>query len=154
MEKGEIVILSIQFGALLVVVLVVGNILPIGNIESPPTVSGVYWGDPSNNAAISNGGTLKTPTNQSNIYVYFHLSGGDAVASTSASRFCINQTTGTGESTTYVRIQFGYDAARKANFLLITPTTQMAGFSCVYNVQITDRLQQTVKWTATVVIGS
>ena len=136
----------------MIVVLVVGNILPVGSVQTPPMVTGVYWGDLANNPPIQNGETLRTQTNQSVIYVYFHLSGGGEIASTSASRFCINQTTGEGESITYVKIQFGYDAGRKASYLLITPTTQGAGLSCVYNVQITDRLLQTVKWTATVII--
>ena len=152
MEKGEIAILTIQFGALLIVVLAVGNILPVGSVQTTPTVSGVYWGDPANNTPIPSGGTLKTKTNQSIIYFYFQLNGGGEIASTSASRFCINQTVREGESTTYVKIQFGYDTGRKANYLLITPTTQRLGLSCVYNVQITDRLLQTVKWTATIII--
>jgi hypothetical protein len=152
LEKGEIAILAIQFGALLVVVLVVGNILPVGSVQTTPTVTGVYWGDPASSQPVQNGGTLKTHANQSIIYVYFQLNGGGEIASTSASRFCINQTKGEGESTTYVRIQFGYDTGRKANYLLITPTTQRIGLSCVYNVQITDRLLQTVKWTATIII--
>ncbi len=153
MEKGEVAILALQFCALLVVVLVVGNILPGGSVEAPPTVSSVYWGSPGSSAAIPTAGTLKVTTNQSSIYVYFHLGGGATVASTLASRFCTDPSGKTGQSTTYVTIPFLYDAAKGENYLVITPATQRSGFSCVYAVQITDTLQQTVKWTGTVKMG-
>lgn len=153
MEKGEVAILAVQFGALLVVVLVVGNVLPGGSVEAPPTISNVYWGSPGSSVAIPTGGTLRATTNQSSIYVYFHMGGGATVASTSASRFCTDPSGKAGESTTYVTIPFMYDTARGENFLVITPTTQRSGFSCVYAVQITDTLQQIVKWTGTVHIA-
>ncbi len=150
MEKGEVAILALQFGALLVVVLVVGNVLPGGSVEAPPAVGSVYWGNPGSNVAIPTSGTLKVTTNQSSIYVYFHLGGGAKVASTSASRFCTDPSGKAGQSTTYTIIPFLYDAAKGENYLVITPTTQRSGFSCIYAVQITDTLQQTVKWTGTV----
>jgi hypothetical protein len=150
LEKGEVVILGIQFGALLIVVLVVGNLFPGFTTPTSTALSGVYWGDPAGNVQVSNAGNLKTSTNQSKIFVYFHLGGGTAMASASASRFCTDRTGSTGESTTYVMIQFAYDSARKANYLVITPTFQKSGWSCLYNVQITDTLQQSVKWTAVV----
>jgi hypothetical protein len=150
LEKGEVAILAIQFGALLVVVLVVGNLIPGIGSSTPTEFSGIYWGDPVNNAQIPNAGHFMTQTNQSSIFVYFHLASGAAVASTSASRFCTDRTGATGESTSYVRIPFGYDGLRKASYIQITPTSQKSGWSCLYNVQVTDTLQQTVKWTAIV----
>ena len=150
LEKGEVVILGIQFGALLIVVLVVGNLLPGFTTPVPTALSGVYWGDPAGNVQVSNAGNLKTSTNQSTMFVYFHIAEGTTVASASASRFCTDKNGTTGESTDYVRIQVAYDNARKANYLVITPTYQKSGWSCVYNVQITDTLQQTVRWSALV----
>jgi hypothetical protein len=150
LEKGEVAILGIQFGALLIVVLVVGNLFPGFTTPTATALSGVYWGDPAGNELVSNAGNLKTTANQSTIFVYFHIGEGTAVASASASRFCTDKNGTTGESTTYVRIQFAYDSVRKANYLVITPTYQKSGWSCVYSVQITDTLQQTVRWTAIV----
>lgn len=151
MEKGEKAVLALQFGLLFVVVAVIGNLLPSLPSQTP-SFKGVYWGDPGSGDQIAQGGTLQAKMNATSIFAYFQLPSSTAISSATAGRFCTDAATKQGESRSYGTVLFGYDQNRSASYFVISPAGQPNGWSCTYNIQITDTLGGVTKWTGTVVL--
>jgi hypothetical protein len=149
LEKGEIAVLTLQFAALFLAVIVIGNFLSIGT-QSSPDFTTVYWGLPERGDIIPKGGVLKVDSNTSNIFAYFRLSPSTSITSVSALRFCTDSKS--GESRIFDAIKFDLDKTRNENYLVISSTEQAAGWSCTYNIQITDSLGQVLRWTGTVLL--
>lgn len=154
MEKGEIAVLTIQFGALALVVLFLGNFVPTGAVQSATAINGVYWGSPDSGVKIGNAATLTTTVNQTNIYASFGIEPSAGLASISAGRFCTDPTHTQGESRTYTTEEITFSRAQGTSYLTFSPTGQKAGWSCLYSVQITDSIGQVAKWQGTVVLSA
>ncbi len=153
MERGEVGILAIQFGALVLALLILSNFISSsGVVSSPistPTIQGVYWGDPATGVALSKGTTNLESTNASTISVFYTLASGTSPDAASASRLCLAKN-GTGESFTYARVVFLHDQAKHSNYISFGPTGQALGETCTYTIALTDSLQQVVTWYATI----
>lgn len=156
MEKGEAGILAVQFGALIVALLLLSNFISTsGNVTSPistPTITGVYWGSPSSGTSLSKGSENSVPTNASTISAFFTLAPGTTPASATASRLCLSSNGTTGESFGYNKVSFLYDSAKRLNYVSFGPTGQSLNEKCTYTITLTDSLQQTVTWVAIVQI--
>jgi hypothetical protein len=153
LEKGEITIVVFQFVALIVVVLVLSNYSQGNSTQSTPIFNTVYWGTPSQNIGLREGGTTMVTQNETMITAYFNVAFSTHVSSITATRLCIGSNATAGESTTYTNIPWGYDAQKKSNYLTITPTVQPAGWKCTYTIKVTDGLSQTTAWLGTVVLS-
>lgn len=150
MEKGEITVLAIQFGVLIVVVLLLSN-LAGPDTQSTPQITTVYWGSPppASGTVIIKPGINDELTNASTITVYFSLAYSTHPVSISASRLCL-VTNGTAGEQVYTRLPISYDSAKKSYYFTFGPTGQPFGWSCEYTLTLTDSLQQTTTWVGTV----
>jgi len=152
-EKGEAGILAIQFGALVLALLVLSNFISSsGVVSSPistPTIQNVYWGDPATGVALSKATTNMEAKNASTMSAFYTLASGTTPDGATASRLCLSKN-GTGESFSYARVAFLHDAAKHSNYVSFGPTGQSLGETCTYTITLTDSLQQVVTWYATV----
>ncbi len=153
MERGEVAIVSAQFLALAVLILLLGN---YGNVTGKgitnAEVNSVFWGTPSQGVALKSGVLNLETTNASTISLYFSLPPGtDVSLPVTASRLCLDPTANnTGKVRVYTNITISYDSTVKKNYIVIGPTGQPTGIGCLYTITLTDTLQQTATWTATV----
>jgi len=150
MERGEIVIVSIQFVALLAVVILLTSFSPTNSAQSYPVISSVYWGSSSQNIPLQNGALTKVTQNQSEITGYFHVAYSTQVSAIAATRLCFGSNSSSGESTTYTNIPWGFDSQKNSNYLTLSPTGQPSGWRCTYTIKVTDGLSQTTTWLGTV----
>jgi hypothetical protein len=143
LEKGEVAILTGQFAALAVAILVLSSFTAYGAISVPKVVT-VYWGAPSGNIALTTGTNNVETANASTISVFYALAPSTTPASVSASRLCLDADANyTGGVYVYTDVKFLYDNASKSNYISFGPVEQQLGWSCTYTVQLTDSLQQT-----------
>jgi len=153
LEKGEVMILAIQFGALIFAVLLLSNFAVGQNYSSTPAITTVYWGAPPPGAGVTiKSGTNKESTNASSLSFFYSLAEGTHLVSVSASRFCTDISRSNGETETFTRLQFGYDSTRDSWRVILSPTLQRAEWSCTYSVEITDSTQQTLHWVGAVAV--
>jgi hypothetical protein len=156
LEKGEVLILAIQFGALIVAVLLLSNFAYGSNASSTPSITTVYWGSPPPGTGVSIGtGTHTESTNSSVISAFYSLAAGTHIVSFSASRLCSNpqsNATSQGDELDYTYIPRYYDTAKGAYYFTFGPTGQPTGWSCVYTITITDSLAQSASWITTIVV--
>jgi len=149
LEKGEIAILTGQFGALILVILVLSNFVPGANALSTPTTGSVYWGPVSANVQLTKGVTNTVTTNATSMTVDFNLAFGTTPASVSVTRLCANvPPNDTGQELVYTDFSMNY----KTDTFTFGPTGQPLGAQCTYTVELTDSLQQSTIWEATVVL--
>lgn len=153
MERGEAGIITVQFLALAILVLLLGN---YGNVTgagiSTPQVNHVYWGTPSKTNELKTGGLNTEGVNASTISLYFSLPKGASIAlPVTASRLCLDtKANNTGEVRVYDNISVNWDPTVRQNYVEIGPTGQPSGIGCSYTITITDTIQQTATWTDTV----
>ena len=156
MEKGEVGILALQFGALAIAVLLLSNFAYGTNSSSTPSVTAVYWGAPPPGVGVKIGtGTHTETTNASQISAFYSLAPGTHLDSISASRLCTTEQTNAtsqGDEYDYTYIPRYYDSSNKAYYFTFGPTGQPAGWSCLYTIAVTDSLEQGVSWTSTVIV--
>jgi hypothetical protein len=147
MERGEVVILTGQFGALALAVLLLSGFAST-QVLSTPTINSVYWGPVSGNAKLTSGVTNTETTNATIISVHYGLAVGTTPASVTAVRLCSNgpPNESQGQELVYTKLLINYSA----NSFSFGPTNQAAGQSCTYTLTLTDSLQQVVTWVATV----
>ncbi len=156
MEKGEVAILTIQFGALIVAVLLLSNFAYGSNATSTPSVAAVYWGVPPPGTGVTIGtGTHTETTNASQISAFYSLAEGTQLITISASRLCTNpqqNATVVGGKLEYTNMTRYYDSSKGAYYYALYPVTQPTGWSCVYYITVTDSLGQTATWIGTVIV--
>lgn len=154
MERGEVGILAGQFAALALVILLLSNYLPIASATTTG-IGKVYWGDPSTGVPLTKGGTNLETSNASTISVLYTLASGTKPASVSAVRLCLDaKANETGANLVYTNIRLEYSQARHTNYLSFGPTNQSSDLTCTYTISLTDSIQQTVTWSATVVVNA
>lgn len=154
MEKGEAGILAGQFAALAVVILLLSNYLPVASATTTG-IGKVYWGDPVTGVTLTKGGTNVETANASTISALYTLASGTLPTSVSAVRLCLDaKANDTGANLVYTNIQFEYSQVKHANYLSFGPASQPPNLSCTYTISLTDSLQQTVTWSATVRVNS
>jgi hypothetical protein len=143
LEKGEVGILTGQFAALAVAILLLSSLGGASAISVPKVVT-VYWGAPSGNVALTTGANNDETVNASTISVFYTLAPSTTPYSVSAIRLCLNAgENNTGGVYTYTDVKFLYDNASRSNYISFGPVEQQLGQSCTYTVQLTDSLQQT-----------
>jgi hypothetical protein len=156
LEKGEVGILAVQFGALIFAVLLLSNFAYGTNASSTPAITTVYWGSPPPASGISIGtGTNIEKTNASAVSFFYTLAYSTHLVAAAASRFCINPETNAtvgGGETVYTNIPNLYSTAKKAYYFTFSLTGQPTGWNCVYSITITDSLQQMANWAGTVIV--
>jgi len=155
LEKGEVLILTIQFGALILAVLLLSGFYSSQNASSTPAIQRVYWGSPPPAGVSIGRGTNTEATNASLMTVYYTLAAGTHIVSFSASRLCTNpkpNSTLVGSEDVYTHIPQYYDPGNKENYFTFGPTGQLAESSCLYTISITDSLTQTSTWVGTVIV--
>jgi hypothetical protein len=135
LEKGEIFVLSVQFGALILVVLLLSNFAYGTNASSTPSITQVYWGVPP--ASGGNGTTIGR---------------GTSLAAASAQRFCLDPQNNSASSGTFIYVQVPRHPSSKGFYFSFSPVGQGDNESCVYSMSITDSLQQQATWYGTVVV--
>jgi hypothetical protein len=153
LERAEAAIVGGQIIALVVVVGLLGNYAGVSGIGvngfSIPQISSVYWGPPSSGVTLAKAVGNTESTNATTISVRYSLAQGTKVAIVSASRLC-ELPNGTGFEHIYTNLTTSIDNAAKAVYFTFGSTTQPLGWSCDYTVTLTDSLQQSVTWVATV----
>ena len=152
MEKGEVVILTGQFLALAVLVLLLGNyISTLGGGPTTTQAGPAYWGGITSGVALKSGAVNSETTNASVISVYFEVAQSTRIASLSASRLCLTSgANATGEERAYTTIPISYDPQKGQDYVSFGPTGQPLGVRCDYTFTITDTLQSVATWTGTV----
>jgi len=124
-----------------------GNVTGINNVQ----VGKAYWGTPEAGVALKSNTVNDVNASASTISILFNLPAHSTVASSTASRLCLAPgANNTGEYLVYSNVTISYYAQTKQNYVSFGPTGQAPGESCVYNVSVTDSLQQVATWTATV----
>jgi len=156
LEKGEVTILTIQFGALILAVLLLSNFAYGTNASSTPSVTAVYWGAPApaNGTAIGHGTNTETK-NASTISFFYSLAYGTHLVAATASRFCTNPQTNAsvgGGDDLFPHLDQYFSSAKGAYYFSFGPTGQPTGWNCIYTITITDSLQQSSGWVGTVVV--
>jgi hypothetical protein len=157
LEKGEVAILSIQFGALILAVLFLSGFASSSSgALSTPQITSVYWGapPPGNGTSIGHG-TNDEATNATSMSFFYNLAESTHLVSVSASRFCINpqaNATAGGAEDTFTHIPWYYSSDKKSYYFTFSPTGQPTGWTCEYSIAITDSLAQTTTWVGTVVV--
>jgi hypothetical protein len=149
-------ILTVQFGALILAILLLSNFAYGTNESSTPSVRTVYWGTPppANGTSIGTG-TNHESTNATTISFFYTLAYSTHLVSVSASRICTNpqsNATQGGVADTYTHMPQYYSSAKKAYYFTFGPTGQPTGWSCIYSLSITDSLGQTSGWAGTVIV--
>ncbi|MDA4122568.1 MAG: hypothetical protein OK456_05235 [Thaumarchaeota archaeon] len=155
MEKGEVLVLSVQFGALILVVLLLSNFAYGTNSSSTPSITQVYWGGPP--AAGGNGtsigrGTNTEHANATQISFYYTLAPGTTLASASAQRFCTDPQNASIAGGSFIYVSIPRHSSNKGFYFSFTPVAQGDDWSCVYSMTIVDSLQQPATWYGTVVV--
>jgi hypothetical protein len=151
-EKGEVGVISVQFIALIISLLVLSNFTHVTDRYSTPNLQNVYWGQPSGHVQLTKGGSNTETVNASDMYVYFTLAQGTTASSLSASRLCNNAPpSGEGEQDTYDQIVINYTTPTSGYFFFGS-TEQSLGETCTYSMQLTDSLQQVTNFVATVTL--
>jgi len=150
LEKAEGAIITGQFAALVGIVLLLANYTPGQSSLSYPVISSVYWGSPGHGDPLTKGQVVKVTDNQSMITAGFTVAFSTKVSAVSASRLCVDPASGTGVSTTYNVIQFGYDSSKGVHTVTVSPAVQQPGWDCSYTITVTDGLSQTATWLGTV----
>lgn len=154
MEKGEIGIVAGQFAALAIVVLLLSNFLPIAN-ATQTGIAKVYWGAPGTGSALSESGKNIEKANASTISALYTLSSGTQPASVSAVRICLDPLANdTGTNLVYTDIQLNYSLRVHSNYLSFGPTDQPPNVVCTYTISLSDSVQTTVTWSATVEVNA
>ena len=152
MEKGEIAILTGQFGALVLVILLFSNFVPGGasaDALSTPTIGAVYWGPVSAGVQLARGGTTTVTTNATTVTVDYALAFSTTPASVTGTRLCANVSPNDyGQELVYTNFTVDY----KTDSFTFVPTSQPLGAQCTYTLQLTDSLQQPTIWEGTVVL--
>jgi hypothetical protein len=148
LEKGEVAILTGQFAAIAIALLVLSNFAN-ASTYSTPSISTVYWGAPSGNLQLARQSVNTETTNASTISVFYQLATSTSPGSAGASRLCLGAND-TGETYTYAKVSFLYDAAKKSNYISFGPAGQAYGQTCTYTVTLIDSLQQVTSWVATI----
>jgi hypothetical protein len=150
LEKGEAAIVTGQFVALALLILILGNYANIAGVTNVQ-VGKVYWGTPSTGVVLKSNSVNKVNASAGTISVLVTLPTHSTVATSSASRLCLSAgANSTGEYRTYNNFTIGFYSQTKQNYVSFGPTTQSTGESCVYTISVTDSLQQVATWTATV----
>lgn len=156
MEKGEVAILSIQFGALILVVLLLSNFgSGVTNASSTPSIPKVYWGIPPPGNGTSIGQSTNHETvNASTMSFYYTLAPTTSLVTASASVFCVNpqNATASGDIIDYTNLTRHYDTSAKDFYFTFGPVGQPNGWSCVYSLSVTDSLGQVSTWVGTVIV--
>jgi hypothetical protein len=153
LERGEVGIITVQFAALAVLVILLGN---YGNVTgagpSSAQVNHVYWGATSKGTELKTGGLNTETVNSSTISLYFSLPRGTTIAlPVTASRLCLNPSENdTGKVRVYDNISVNWDPTARQNYVQIGPTGQPSGVGCSYTITITDTVGQTATWTDTI----
>jgi hypothetical protein len=154
LEKGEVMILAVQFAALILVVLFLSGFATTPNAESTPKFGTVYWGNqPGGGVSLGVGSTTVVTTNATTISVFYNLAYSTNIGSFSAERLCVNPAANdTGGSMIYTKINIGFDKNLKTpqNYFYFDTTGQRVGYVCTYTIGLTDSLQQTVTWVGMV----
>ncbi len=150
MERGEVLVVGLQFAALFAIVLLISNYTPGQSAQANPVVGSVYWGPAGAGLSLGSGGLTKVSQNQSSITAYFSVAYSTKVSAVSASRLCVDPSSTQGESVVYTDIQFSYDQQRHSSYVVIQPTTQKPGWDCTYTIKVTDDLSQTATWLGSV----
>jgi hypothetical protein len=152
LEKGEVAIVSGQFIALALVIILLGNFAGgTGTGISTPVIGNVYWGSASAGVTLQKGALNTEQTNASSVSVYYTLVRSTHVSSVAASRLCL-ATDGTGQELVYTKIPLSNDTTSKSTFFTFGPTGQATGLTCYYTVSITDSLQEVITWSGSVVL--
>jgi hypothetical protein len=156
LEKGEVGILAVQFGALIFAVLLLSNFAYGTNASSTPAITQVYWGTPPPGTGSSIGtGTNLEKTNATTMSFFYTLAYSTHLVSVSALSFCTNpqaNATAGGAANTYTHIPQYYSTSKKAYYFTFGPTGQPTGWSCIYSITITDSLGQQANWAGTVIV--
>lgn len=148
LEPGEVAIVTIQFVALVAVVLVLSTFSPGQSAQSAPVFGSVYWGTPSQGVPLSEGHTTVVKENESVVTARFSVAFSTQISAVAGSRLCtINSTSGV--STTYTTIPFTLDS-KGTGTVPLSPAGQPAGWVCTYTIKVTDTLSQTVTWLGSV----
>jgi hypothetical protein len=151
LERGEMGVLAVQFGALVIVLLVLSNFASGVSVVSTPTITTVYWGAPSSNIQLAKAATNVESANANTMSVFYSLAVSTTPASVTAGRLCLDSDANdTGGTYTYTDIMFNYSSSHHSNYISFGPTDQTVGQTCTYSVQLTDSLQQTYLWVSTV----
>ena len=150
-------ILTIQFGALILAVIVLSNFAGGGtSYSSTQSISRMYWGSPPPGTGISiSGGTHTETMNASVVSVLYSLAQGTHLVSLAASRLCTNMNSTAayaGDGVIYTNFTRLYDSSKKQDYFTFVPTGQPDGWSCIYSVTITDSLQQTTYLVTTIIV--
>jgi hypothetical protein len=159
LEKGEIGVLTVQFAALIFVVLLLSVFAQGSNNQSTPEITSVYWGPlptTGHTTPTLGTGTNNEVTNATSITVFYSLAFSTHVTSVSASRLC-QSTNSSGLDQVYTDLPINYDTSKAAYYFTFgstggQTTTQRAGWSCQYTITVTDSLEQTTTWLGTVVV--
>jgi hypothetical protein len=149
LERGEMGVLAVQFGALVIVLLVLSNFASGVSVISTPTITTVYWGSPSGNIQLAKGATNIESANANTMSVFYSLAVSTTPASVTAGRLCLDAND-TGGVYVYTDITFNYSVNENSHYISFGPTDQTVGQSCTYTVVLTDSLQQTYTWVSTV----
>ncbi len=155
MEKGEIFVLSVQFGALILIVLLLSNFAYGTNASSTPSITQVYWGAPPStggNGTTIGRGTNIEHANATQISFYYTLAPGTSLAAASAQRFCLDPKNDSASSGSFIFVNIPREPSSKGFYFYFTPVGQRDGESCVYSMTIVDSLQQPATWYGTVVV--
>jgi hypothetical protein len=154
LEKGEVGIVVGQFAALAIVILLLSNFIPIASATSTG-IGKVYWGSPDTGVALSSGGKNVEKANASTISALYTLATGSEPASVTAVRLCLNpQANYTGANQVYTDVQFNYSLSKHSHYISFGPTDQPANLVCTYTISLTDSVQSTVTWSATVEVNA
>ena len=150
LERGEVGIVALQFGALVSVVILLSSFSPGQSAQSAPVISSVYWGAPSQGVALSSGKVTTVAQNESVVTAYFAVAFSTKVSAVSGSRLCTGPNSTVGESTTYTVINFTYDPSKGTGSIPLSPAGQPTGWVCAYTIKVTDSLSQTTTWLGSV----
>jgi hypothetical protein len=150
LERGEVGIVAVQFGALISVVLLLSSFSPGQSAQSSPVFNSVYWGTSSQGVALSSGKLTTVAQNASVVTAYFAVAFSTKVSAVSGSRLCTGPNSSLGESTTYTAINFTYDSSKGTGSIPLFPAGQQASWVCAYTIKVTDSLSQTTTWLGSV----
>jgi len=150
LERGETVIVAIEFIALVVVVLLLSTFSPGQSAQSTPVITSVYWGTSSHGIALASGQLKMVNQNESVVTAYFTVAYSTKISAVSGSRICTLTNSTSGVSTTYTVIQYTFDASKGSGTIPLSPAVQQPGWVCTYTIKVTDDLSQTVTWLGSV----
>ena len=150
LEHGEVVIVTIQFAALVLVVLLLSSFSPGQSAQSTPVYGSVYWGTSAQGVALHEGQLTTVTQNESVVTAYFTVAFSTQISGVSGSRLCTTSNSTSGLSTTYTVIPFTFDESKGSGMVPLSPAGQQAGWICTYTIKVTDSLSQTATWLGSV----